>query len=277
MARVMIAGCGYVGNRLGELLAAHGDHVFGLRRDVSRLAAGISPIAADLLDRASLRGLPRDLDSVVYAAAANDSSDDAYRAAYVDGLRNLLIALCEQDQAPRRVVFTSSTGVFPQNDGSWVDEDTPVDVAGRVDRVREGERLLATFPFASIVVRFGGIYGPERTRFLRSIAEGRLAVAEHPPKFTNRIHRDDCAGVIAHLLSLAEPKPLYVAVDDEPAPLFEVANWLAARLHVSLPIPEEPVRGPEGKRCSNRRLRDSGYVFRFPSFREGYADLLAAS
>jgi nucleoside-diphosphate-sugar epimerase len=274
MARVLIAGCGYVGNRLGELLLSGGDVVFGLRRDVSRLAPGITPIAADLLDRATLRALPADLEFVVYSAAAANASDDAYRAAYVDGLRNLLVALCEQDQAPSRVLFTSSTGVFPQTDGSWVDESTPVDVPGRVDRVREGERLLATFPFPRVVVRFGGIYGPGRDRFVRSIEEGRLAVAKHPPRWTNRIHRDDCAAVLAHLLRLKDPHDLYVAVDDEPAPLFEVASGIAARLGAPLREPSGEAPRDEGKRCSNGRLKASGYVFRFPTWREGYAERL---
>ena len=273
--RILIAGCGYVGTKLAEILRDGGDQVIGLRRDVSKLPSGIAAFSADLSDRATLAGLPDGLDAVVYSAAASDSSDAAYREAYVDGLRNLLARLTEQKQSPRRFVFTSSTGVYPQDDGSIVDEETATgsdDLEGRVDRVREGERLLVRFPIRSIVVRFGGIYGPGRTRFVESVRNGTIRYRERPPQWTNRIHRDDCAGVLRHLLDLEDPAPLYLGVDDEPAPLHEVVRYVAGLLGCT-PPPPTGIAG-EGKRCSNARLRASGYRFSFPTYREGYAALV---
>jgi len=274
MARVLIAGCGYVGNRLGEMLLERNDVVFGLRRNVTGLLAGITPFAADLCDPATLVNLPNDFDFVVYAAAANDSSDAAYVAAYVTGLRNLLVALTQQDRAPKSILFTSSTGVYPTDDGSWVDESTTVDVAGRVDRVREGERMLEDSPFAATILRFGGIYGPGRTRFVESVKRGTIEYTVSPPQWTNRIHLDDCAGALAHLLRLERAERIYVGVDDEPAPKHEVVSWLANRLGTNVPPATTSSTHGSGKRCSNARLRASGYVFRFPSYREGYSAML---
>lgn len=262
------------------MLIEDGDEVIGLRRDVSRLHAdvpGIVPFAADLSNSASLVNLPQALDAVVYAVGAVDSSDAAYRAAYVDGLRHLLVALTQQDPSPQRIVFTSSTGVYPQDDGSRVDEDTPlppIAVEGRVDRVREGELLLQSFPFRSIVVRLGGIYGPGRTRFVESVRNGTIRYRLDPPQWTNRIHRDDAAGAVRHLLRSSDPESVYVGVDDEPAPLFEVVRYVADRIGLPVPPPSQDGSRGGGKRCSNRRLCASGYAFRYPSYREGYAALL---
>jgi len=281
--RVLIAGCGYVGRELALRLVAGGHAAWGLSRHPAGLPPGVQPFAADLTDRATLRGLPAGLDAVVHAAAANGPTEPFYRAAYLDGPRNLLAALAEQGQAPRRVLTVSSTGVFPQRDGSWVDEASPAapeDVLGRV--MVEGEQAVLGGPFPAVVLRLAGIYGPGRTLWIDRVREG---TARRPPpgSWTNRIHRDDAARAIAHLLALDAPEPLYIGVDDEPAELADVLAFLAERLGVAPPPPEPdgaaggPMRGRGTKRCSNRRLRGSGFSLLYPTYREGYGALLAAS
>ena len=137
-------------------------------------------------------------------------------------------------------------------------------------------------------MRFGGIYGPGRTRLIDSVREGSATCPAGPPLYTNRIHRDDCARVLEHLLFLDDPAPLYIAVDDEPAPLDDVLDWLAQRLGVAPPLRTDQAISKPGaeqradpalrmrasKRCSNARLRASGFQFRYPTYREGYAALL---
>lgn len=278
--RVLIAGCGYVGSALAALLASRGAEVFGLRRKPAGLPPGVRPVAADLLDPAALRALPHPFDLVFYTAGASAGDDDAYRAAYVDGLRNVIEALGAS--APRRVLLTSSTSVYAVDDGGFVDETTPAEPAHFTgSRVREGERLLAASGRPHVVLRLGGIYGPGRTRLLESVREGRAVLRSGPPVFTNRIHRDDCAGALAHLAALADPAPLYVGVDRDPAPESEVLAWLAARLGVRLATatpeaaPAAPARRPRAsKRCRSDLLVASGYRFRFPTFREGYEAVL---
>ncbi len=274
---VLIAGCGDVGTALGLDLAAAGYRVWGLRRDPTGLPPAIGPIAADLSRPETLATLPPGINQVVYAAAADGFSDAGYRAAYLDGVGNLLQALA--GRPVRRFVFVSSTAVYGQGAGEWVDEASPTEPSGfSGQRVLEGEAAARSGPFPAVVVRFGGIYGPGRTRLIESVRRGEPCV-EAPPRFTNRIHRDDCAGVLRHVLELQAPDPVYLGVDGAPAADCEVRDWLADRMGVARPgrvsdAAASPQRG--NKRCRNDRLVASGFRFRYPTYREGYAALLAA-
>jgi len=283
--RVLVAGCGYVGSALAADLAGDGHAVFGLRRRPVGLPPGVAPIAADLSDAATLGALPRGLDAVVYAAAADGFSDDAYRAAYLDGPCRLLDALVAAGERPRRILFTSSTAVYGQSNGEWVDETSETRPAGFSGaRLLEGESALLGGPFPATVVRLGGIYGPGRMRLVESVRRGEARLRPGPPLYTNRIHRDDCAGVLRHLLLAAEAAPVLIGVDCEPAAEAGVLRWIAHELG----LPEPPVADaaadgsdararPRGsKRCSNRRLLATGYRFRFPTYREGYAAAVRA-
>ena len=133
-----------------------------------------------------------------------------------------------------------------------------------------------------VVLRLGGIYGPGRERTVRRVLGGD-APCMAPDRYGNRIHRDDAAGALVHLLGLPDPAPLYLGVDRDPAPLRDVYAWIAERAGVPDPCagvgPGDGVsegRRGTNKRCSSRRLAESGYAFRFPSYREGYAPMLEA-
>lgn len=281
MARILITGCGDVGSVLGLDLIQAGHQVWGLKRHPAVLPAGIQPLAADLTDSATLAGLPPALDAVFYTAAAEGFSEASYRRAYVDGVRNLLAALVRADQRLQRIVFTSSTSVYAQHKGEWVDENSPAEATGFSGRcLREGEDLLWNGPYPATVVRFGGIYGPGRSRLIDSVRHGTATCVEDPPVYTNRIHRDDAAAVLHYLLTFAAPAPLYLGVDDGPAPQCEVIRWLAERLGAPEPRVVTAAEGAEAamrasKRCRNARLRAAGFCFRYPTYREGYAALLA--
>ncbi len=273
--RVLIAGCGYVGRALGVRLAAEGAEVWGLRRGSmpTEPGEGILPISADLTDPATLAGLPADLDGVVYAASAGGSTPEAYEAAYVRGLDNLLARV-----APRRLIFVSSTAVYGDRQGAWIDEESPAEpdhFSGRL--LLEAERIALGGPASAVALRLGGIYGPGRERLIREVAEGR-ATRPAVPLFTNRIHRDDAAEAIAHLLALPKPERIYLGVDCEPADLGAIYSWIAGRLKLPEPAtasaPGEGRLGRGSKRCSNARLVGSGYRFLYPTFREGYGELI---
>lgn len=278
MARILIAGCGDVGATLALNLIQSGHQVWGLKRNPDTLPAGICPLARDLTRPDSLLPLPA-IDYVFYTVAADGFSEDRYRAAYVEGVNNLIGTLKRMDQRPRRIIFTSSTSVYGQHQGEWVDEDTPARPAGFSGRcLREGEDLLWRAPYPATVIRFGGIYGPDRTRLIDTLREGTATCVEQPPVYTNRIHRDDCAGALQHLLELDDPAPLYLGVDDDPAPQCEVLRWLANQMGVPEPRVIDPSQARESrgnKRCRNTRLRSSGFRFRYPSYRDGYREMLA--
>ncbi len=272
MSRVLIAGCGDVGGELARRLLADGHEVYGLRRRVHLLPAGVRPVAADLQDLDSLRAVPDRLDAVCYVAAADGRSPEAYRGAYVDGPRNLLRAV-SRTGAPGRVLYTSSTRVYAQHAGEWVDEDSSTggDDYGRI--LLEGEAAVRDGAAAVVVVRLAGIYGPGRTRVIERVRAGEPCT----PAYTNRIHRDDCAGVLRHLLQLERPLPLYLGADHEPATQCEVMRWIAGRLGLPAPAPTGTGAAAGGKRCRNARLVSSGYAFEHRSFRDGYGALLAGA
>lgn len=289
MARILIAGCGDIGTTLGLSLHAAGHQVWGMKRHPDDLPSELRPLAADLADLATLTALPPALDYLVYSAAAAGFSEAGYQAAYATGVHNLLIALRQAGQQLKRLLLTSSTSVYAQHQGEWVDEDSPAAAESFSGRcIRAGEQLLWDSGWPAVVVRFGGIYGPGRTRLIDSVRDGSTASPAGPPMFTNRIYRDDCARVLEHLLFLPDPAPLYIAVDDDPAPLVEVLNWLATQLGVPEPPtaagsplkpgsgnrPDPALRQRASKRCRNARLRASGFRFRYPSYRDGYAALL---
>lgn len=292
MARILIAGCGDVGAVLGRSLSEAGHSVWGLKRQPGGLPPGVHLLTADLTEPATLAILPPALDCVVYSAAAAGFSEAAYQAAYVTGVRNLLDALHRTGQQPQRLLFTSSTSVYAQCRGEWVDEESSAEAESFSGRsIRQGERLFWESGRLAVAVRFGGIYGPGRTRLIESVRDGKATYPAGPPLYTNRIHRDDCARVLEHLLFLPNPAPLYLAVDDDPAPLDKVLRWLAVQIGVPEPAaathspPLKPgaeagdnaaLRMRASKRCRNARLRAAGFVFRYPSYRDGYAALLRA-
>lgn len=277
--RVLIAGAGYVGIPLGRALCARGHVVFGLRRGAAEVPAPLCALSADLARPSTLAALPSGLTHVVFCAGADETSDAAYRRTYVEGLGNLLGALAGQRELAR-LVFTSSTAVYAQAAGEWVDElspTTPAYFTGQ--RLLEAEELASNSGIEHVILRLAGIYGPGRDSLVRSVRDGRATIAAERGQLTNRIHRDDCAGAIAHLLELPQPEPLYVGVDDEPVERAVVLRWLAARLEVAEPRVSSPAEPPgrptSNKRCCNTRLRESGYEFLFPTYREGYASLLS--
>ncbi len=297
---VLLAGCGDLGTEAGLRFAAAGQQVVGWRRSPEKLPAAIEGVAADL-SSPGLPPLPAETTAVVVAIAADSPTEEAYRAAYVDGLTNVLDAVLAAQGSdggvPRRVLFVSSTAVYGDAGGGWVDESTtavPGGFSGRI--LREAEELLYDrlrgTRITPVVLRLGGIYGPGRTRLIDQVRSG-TAVGPAGSRFTNRIHRDDAAAAIVHLCSMSDtPGPLYLGVDNDPAELGEVLEFLAAEL--GLPQPPsasslsasaaggtaggsaggEPSRGGN-KRCSNALLRGTGFEFEYPSFREGYRAILA--
>lgn len=266
--RILIAGCGDLGNRLA---ARGGDREYhGLRRSPENLPRTVHGHAGDLSRPESLQTVAGSWDAVVYTATPDARTPEAYRAAYVAGLEHLLDAV-----TAHRLIFVSSTAVYGQDTGQWVDESSET-VPARFN----GEILLAAEArvraAGGVVVRFSGIYGPGRDGLVRMARSGNLRCRREPPVWTNRIHADDCAAVLDHLIGLADPAPLYCASDRCPAPRWEVLSWLAERLGVAGPEEADQDSG-QGRRVDARRLYNSGLRLCYPDYRAGYAAVLAAA
>ncbi|WP_254280072.1 SDR family oxidoreductase [Haloarcula marina] len=285
MTRVAILGCGYVGLELGRQL--RGDHdVVGVRRSADGVAAvedaGFEAVQADVTDAESLAAVP-DADWVVFAASSGGRGADAAREVYVDGLRTAIDHFWAREDAPERLVYTSSTGVYGDHDGEWVDEETPLDPqTEKTEVLAEAERIARERPTDygghGSVARFAGLYGPDRYRLSRYL-EGPVTAG-----YLNMVHRDDAAGAVRFLLEGDHRAEVVLVVDDEPVEKWAFADWLAEQCDVPFPpkqtkaerLADESLsatatrRIQTSKRCSNERLRSLGYDFVYPTFREGY-------
>lgn len=175
--------------------------------------------------------------------------------------------------------MVSSTRVFAEREGGWVDETSDLEREDpRAQAIIEAERALLDSGHTACVVRFGGIYGAPGGRLLARIRRGELCAPE-PVRYTNRIHRQDCGGFLAHLLlamaSGASLEPVYIGVDDDPAPRFEVETWLAREMGIAA---GQGVTAPDSrgghKRCRNWLLHASGYRLLYPDYRSGYRAVL---
>ncbi|WP_207259905.1 NAD-dependent epimerase/dehydratase family protein [Pseudomonas sp. GW101-3H06] len=276
---VLIAGCGDVGSRLATQLLTAGWEVHGLRRDISRLPQGVVGVAGDLFNKECPATWPIGaVDYLVYCAAATDHDETGYRAAYIQGLKHVLEWLDDYGQVPNRLLFVSSSSVYGQQEGEWIDEKSPAVAAGYSGRVMlEAEQIALNSGIPASIVRLTGIYGPGRESFLTQVRRG-YRVAVDPPLYANRIHADDAAGLMACLLEADRRgvalDDVYIGVDDAPAALADVVGWLREYLGVTEWADDATVRRTGSKRCSNARAKALGWEPKYPSFREGYAAIL---
>lgn len=282
--RALIVGCGYVGLPLGAELVRQGHEVFGLRRNPTAAgdleAAGIKPLFADITQPGDLEKLPRDFDWVVNCAASGGGGEAAYRELYLTGNRNLIAWL--RPAPPRRFVYTSSTSVYGQNDGSLVVETDPVSPESETGKILvQTENLLLAaateINFPTVILRLAGIYGPGRGYWLKQFLAGEARLEGDGSRILNMIHRDDVAGAIIAALKHSPVCQVFNVVDNEPVSQLDYFKWLAEKTNRPLP-PAAPAdtetnrrRGVTNKRVSNQRLKKTlGYEFKYPTFRQGY-------
>lgn len=275
-ASVLIAGAGDVGLRAARRFADLGHPVLALRRHPPGDAPeGVTWVRGDLTDPGSLQGLPA-VGIVVFAPTPGARDERAYRAVFVDGLRHLMAAL---PLPPSRIVFASSSAVYGEHGGAWVDEGTPADPPGFNGRVLvEAEHLLAAAGADAgthgVSVRLAGLYGPGRTQLLERLRDGRAAVPRGQHVYANRIHVDDAAAALVHVARLDHPAPVYLGVDDTPLEIDALYDHLASLVGGPLPADGPAPAGVGNKRLSNARLRASGFRCQWPDAREGYRALL---
>jgi nucleoside-diphosphate-sugar epimerase len=280
--RVLIVGYGYVGEALGSELSKQGHEVIGLRRNIGIAqeprSNAVRLVSADITQPNEPFGLEGGYDWVVHCVSATGGGVADYRRVYVEGTRNLLRSLATDP--PRAFVYTSSTSVYGQSDGSWVNEASPTEPGADTAKVLlEAEKLLLEEEFSRwlqpIILRVAGIYGPGRGYWLKQFLQGEARLEGRGERILNMIHRDDVAKAIVAALQLGRSGETYNVVDDEPVSQLHCFQWVAQRLGRSLPpstseLPDRK-RGFTNKRISNRRLRNELKChLAYPTFREGF-------
>ena len=270
--KIIIIGCGYVGLPLGQALASAGHEVHGVKR-TNFTAEGITPHTIDITAPNAFDALPRDFDWVINTVSSARGDTETHRAVFVDGTKNLLDWL---DDSSARVLFTSSTSVYPQTDGDWVDETSRAKPeGGTAQNLARAEELFLNAPQAATVLRVAGIYGPERGYLFRQFLKGEAVLTEGGARWMNMIHRDDVMSAILSAMEL--PPSIYNVADDEPVTQRAFFDWLAMRLSKPMPPEGEAVsrkRVATSKRVRNAKLKETGWQLRFPTFREGYESLI---
>lgn len=284
--RTLIIGCGYIGAELGRVLLAAGHQVDGVVRSPESLERlerlGIKPWVADLGVRGSLDGLPRDYEWVVHCASSSKGGVEAYRQVFVDGMKNLLE--WTSGLPLKRLVYTSSTSVYGQTDGSQVKESSPTEPATETGKMLvEAERLLISAAgergLPAVILRVAGIYGPDRGHLFHQFLKNEARLQGDGLRWINMIHRTDVVGGMSAALRDGRKGEVYNLVDDEPVTQLQFLRWLSETLGKWMPPAAEAhelegrKRGLTNKRVSNRRLKmELGYRLVFPSFRQGYTD-----
>ena len=282
--RVLIVGCGYVGLPLGAELARQGHEVFGVRRtnaaEAGLKAGGIHPLVADITKPGDLSALPVPFDWVVNCVSSAKGGVEEYREVYLNGTRNLIEWLAASP--PKKFVYTSSTSVYGQTDGSQVKETSATEPASETSKVLvETEKLLLVAArekkFPAVILRVAGIYGTERGHLFQQYLKNEAKIAGKGERLINMIHRDDLVGVIIAALKNGRAGEIYNAVDDEPVTQIHFFRWLSETLGKWMPPfaagdgNGDRKRGVTNKKVSNRRLKmELGYQFKYPTFRQGY-------
>ena len=265
-----------------------------MRRKPSALPSDIDAIQGDLCDSENFLSIldNSNVDVIVVTLTPDSMSDQGYLDSYVNGANVLKSTIKKLSYRPQLIIWVSSTGVYGQSCGEWVDESSVASSKSyRGKRLLEAENLVKSISkelvtnnstlIKSVVVRFSGIYGPGRGRLLNQIKKGNIA-SKHPVSWTNRIHVVDCAGIIIHIIDLYSQKKdisnLYIGTDNQPVTAYEIQSWLANHMRVKIEenneIPKNTDNKNVNRRCNNKLIKDSGYNFIFPDFKKGYTSLL---
>ena len=270
MPRILIAGCGYVGEAAADLFHSAGWNVEGwVHSKESAARLSVKPYSIRVIDisqRGDVAKRAGTFDAVIHCVSSRGGDAEAYREIYLNGARHLL------ETFPKaKTLFTSSTSVYAQRDGSWVKEESETKPLRETSRILlEVEKLI--LEKGGIVARLAGIYGPLRSALLSKFLNGTATIDPNNDRFVNQVHRDDIASALFLLLN-REPQwaaQIYNVIDDQPLLQSECYCWLAQRLKRPLPPTrksEQPhKRGDTNKRVSNTKLHQLGWTPDYPTF-----------
>jgi nucleoside-diphosphate-sugar epimerase len=280
--KIVVLGCGYVGAEFARQAKADGHEVLGVvRSEASRDKLRAEGLAAEAFDlyAGDWARLPGQFDAVVYAASTGGGGPEAYALAYDVGVKRALA--WARDVGAQAFVFTSSTGVYRQDDGTLVDEESVVGGAPTADAILGGERAVLSSGFAKArVLRFGGLYGPGRHHLVDQLRRGERVIGGRVDHYINYLHRDDAASsVLAALVGGPAGARVYNVGDGCPVTKEALARWIAERLGQSAPVfdPSAPAgpRVAKGGRTQPSRIVATGRIRAELGWKPAFADVFA--
>jgi nucleoside-diphosphate-sugar epimerase len=270
MPRILIVGCGYVGEATADLFHSASWNVEGwVHSKESAARLSVKPYCIHVVDvsrQGQVCKYAGSFDAVVHCASSRGGDAESYRQIYLNGARHLLETFPQA-----KILFTSSTSVYAQRDGSWVTEASETKPLPETSRILlEAEKLVLERD--GMVARLAGIYGPQRSALLRKFLNGTATIDPNNDRFVNQVHRDDIASALFLLLNrpVQSSAQIYNVVDDEPLLQSECYGWLSQKLHRPLPplrkSDQPPKRDDTNKRVSNAKLRRLGWTLQYPTF-----------
>lgn len=269
---ILIVGTGYIGSNLAIHCKTMGWQVAGITRSIQKAAelnhVGIHPIIVNITQTDSLIELPK-AKYVVFCASPDKRKDKGYEEIYITGTNHVLASLKTK---PDRILYVSSSGVWPENNGNWVDESIPALPKHKRNTILlEAEFQIKRAPHPYTILRLGGIYGPDRNR-IQALAKSSWPTTD-TDSYLNLIHRDDAVSAIFFLLQNETTNEIYAGVDDLPVKKSEFTKWLCEQLNLKdkTTINTSAI---SGKKVSNKKLKNKGFQFLYSSYQEGYKTLI---
>ena len=289
---LMIFGCGYVGTALAKHCLAAGVRVGALTRNAEnadrlRAMGGDEVVVADLHTADWHSNVAGDYEVVVNCVSSAGGGIDGYRKSYLEGQASIL--QWAQGRSIQRYIYTSSTSVYPQDGGAEVDESADTSAAPETGKVIVDSEQLIAAAAANFdrwfVLRLAGIYGPTRHYLLDQLKEGAGVIPGSGDYTLNLIHLDDIVSALcAAMTSVDAASGIYNIADNSPSLKAELLEWLAEALDLPKPQfdPENvsPRLARRGGRMPDRKIINGkarvqlGWSPKYPSFREGYRDLM---
>jgi nucleoside-diphosphate-sugar epimerase len=281
MDRIVIFGCGFLGEAAAFLLQGQGHEVCGITSQEASAATlrdkGLAACALDFTDLSALQAWAagnEEPTAWIHCASSGGRGEAGYESVFRQGLANL----CRVWPSARGI-FTSSTSVYAQTDGTWVEETSPATpdrATGKILRQAEDQLLN----HGGVVLRLAGLYGPGRSVLLRRFLAGEAKIEGDGSRWINQIHRDDAASALAHAVGETLACGIYNLCDDQPMTQRDVFTEMARRLQQPLPPSAPPdlnrKRGWTNKRVANQKLRATGWQPAYSSFFDAWEQLLAA-
>lgn len=273
MAKILIIGYGDIGSALANVLLDDGHQVSAIKRTEQKESASVEIIQLDVSQTTEVDACKFDADQIVYILSPSGRDISAYQTVFEQGVDQVLSA-CKKQCPHVAITFVSSTRVYGQQQGEWLDETSPTEPTDQRGKILlAAENKFLAFNDKTTLVRFSGIYG-RSNYFLNQLKAGE-AVQKEPPYYTNRIHRDDCIAVLRFIINRKikdeTMRGIYLATDQDPAARWQVACYLAEIYSIERPKPLVLDKTAKGnKRLKNKRLTEAGYEFIYKSYKQGY-------